>query len=209
MKIIANDCCGARIYNGVLKENYKTPFIWTRIHNRCFYNLCKQYDLLNFNDFEIIKENDKMLFSMSFNDIKISFEHVIFNPKYNNPTKIPPDIHYNKPWKYIFEKWNERLDRMKNELNEPIFVFHLDENYIKLYRGKEYLYKIIDLFKQNNKKCLVMTDFDDVYLYNLPNNIKYIKIGNPKNVLQWMSDISANKNQEIFKALNDLNEVKI
>ena len=54
-----------------------------------------------------------------------------------------------------------------------------------------------------------MTDFDDAYLYNLSNNIKYIKIGSPKNVLQWMSDISVNKNQEIFKALNDLNEMKI
>ena len=95
MKIIANDCCGARLYNGVLKENYKTPFIWTRIHNRDFYNLCKQYDLLNFNDFEITKDNNSMLFSMSFNDIKISFEHVIFNPKYNTPTKILPKSSFN------------------------------------------------------------------------------------------------------------------
>ena len=59
MNIIANTCTSAMVYRDYLKEEYPNPFCWNFIAAEDYFNLIKNFDTLNFENFELIKKKRK------------------------------------------------------------------------------------------------------------------------------------------------------
>ena len=171
-KIICNDCCGAWIYKYVLKETYSTPFIWSRIHYDEFFELIKNFDKILFNEFILEKDDDELkTFNINVSNIHLHYIHYIFDSNCNELQKKNGEVRYNKIWEYVVDKYTERLDKMLTNTEKPIFIFHCDKNYIKLFGRYDYIFKIIEYVKINNINLLLLSDME---FSNLPTNIKYI-----------------------------------
>lgn len=128
MNIITNNCLGGFIYRDILKSEYQNPFIWTYIKTNEFIFLCENYNKINFHNYELGKKGNTKnnLFIKIDNKIDLDFHHIWFDETCLIPTIKESingcDIHYNKPWEYIIEKYEKRLNRMDNKK----FYFYFD-----------------------------------------------------------------------------------
>lgn len=57
MNLICNSCVGGFIYKNELKSQFKNPFIWNIIDFNSMLYLVKNYENVNFNNYELIKDN--------------------------------------------------------------------------------------------------------------------------------------------------------
>ena len=161
MNLITNDCIGAFLYMNVIKENFKNPFMWTRIDLNEFYKLIKLYKEI---DFKEIKFTDRTslknnLFELCVDQkFNVLMPHMKFDKRCNKVIKRGNDVYYYKIWEYIIDKWYDRLKRMTEE---PIFVCHLD-------------------YKQTYDSTLDETLFNEIVKYCENNNIKSLFISQLK-----------------------------
>lgn len=138
MNIISNNCFGGYIYKNVLKAAYTTPFIWNRIHNEDLIKLLENFNKINFKNVEIKKIGKNLedgFFITIDNLINVFYQHYKFDKNCNTPTLKDDvtnmlghwsiDIHYNKIWEYILEKYESRLNRMN--FNDT-FILALEDN---------------------------------------------------------------------------------
>lgn len=150
MNIISNNCLGGYIYRDILKEEYQNPFIWTRLDNLDLINLLENFDIIKFENVELFKESNKLeKFRLRIDDkIKLQFNHYLFDQKYDKPTVIGIDVHYNKIWKYIIDVYLKRLKRMQKEID---FIF-IEDN------GTYNIDKIISIVQTKNIKTFIITN---------------------------------------------------
>lgn len=121
MFLISNNCLSGHLYKDCFKKEYNNPFIWTVINFENMLKLIKNFDNINFNNYELIKDENWNFSIIIDNLVKINYVHCKFDPRFKKPTKIGPDIFYNEIWKYIVLKYEERLKRMKQLNEKPIF----------------------------------------------------------------------------------------
>lgn len=177
MNVIGNNCIGAYFMNE-WKEEYKNPFIWHILLFNDMLNLIKNYDNINFLDYEIAKSELKPGYLNTFkllvnNKITIHYPHYKFKADENVPKVIHVDVYYNKIWEYVVKKYEKRLLRMTEK---PCFLIidghgsgigkwceytkEQDEQLLQL----ETLHKIVlitkykELLKYNSKNKLVIYD---------------------------------------------------
>lgn len=123
MNIICNSCIGGFIYKNELKTSFKNPFIWNLIDFNSMYYLVKNFNIINFENYELIKDS-KWNFSLIIDKkIKVQYIHYKFNSKAKKPFTKYINVFYNKIWEYIVYKYETRLKRMKIENSKPIFIF--------------------------------------------------------------------------------------
>lgn len=123
MNIICNSCIGGFIYKNELKTSFKNPFIWNIIDFNSMYYMVKNFNQINFNNYELIKDK-KWNFSIVIDGkVKIQYVHYKFDSKSNKPITKYIDVYYNKIWEFIIEKYESRLKRMKEENSNPLFLF--------------------------------------------------------------------------------------
>lgn len=148
--IITNNCLGGYIYRDILKEEYQNPFIWVRLDNIDLIKLLENYETLNFKNIEIFKESKKLEnFCLKIDDVvKIKCSHYVFDSKYNTPTIIGVDVHYNKIWEYIIDIYLKRLKRMQKEIN---YVFIEDD-------GTYNIDKILSILQEKKIKTFIITN---------------------------------------------------
>lgn len=120
MNLICNSCASGHIYKEILKIKYPNPFIWSIVDFDSMYYLIKNYENINFLNYELKKTQDWKFYLMIENKIKIQCIHYKFDKTYSTPTIKGIDVFYNKIWEYIVEKYEERLSRMYKE--QPIFM---------------------------------------------------------------------------------------
>lgn len=162
MNIISNNCLGGYIYQNLLKEEYKNPFIWTLFENPVEYiELIKNWNNVNFDNFELIKKGEE--FKNNFQimiDQKytLSFIHVFFDKDRNNTEKfehtariVGENIFSPEPWKYIVDKYTQRLSRMKQEKNMIFLYFEPNLKCSKLH-------ELPLILQQNKFKGIIFTD---------------------------------------------------
>ena len=123
MNIICNSCVGGFIYKNELKCSFKTPFIWNIIDFNSMYYMTKNYDQINFENYELTKDKNWNFSLIIDKKIKIQYVHYKFNAKCNKPITKYIDVYYNKIWEFIVNKYESRLARMKAENSKPIFIF--------------------------------------------------------------------------------------
>lgn len=120
--IIGNSCVSAFITNDLLHQQFINPFCWATLDFNSMYNLIKDYDKINFNNYELIKDKNWTFYTIIEKKIKIKWVHYKFSPKDNKIRIGKPDILYNKIWEYIIEKYETRTKRMIEHKIEPIFI---------------------------------------------------------------------------------------
>lgn len=190
MNLISNDCAGGFVYKFCNLE-FNNPFIWMRLQENDFYYTIKNYEKINFNNFEIDKSfiderpHNKMdIFKLKIDDkIEIHYTHYHFSAKDNKIRIVPPEIFYNKIWEYVVEKYTKRTKRML-ELNEkPIFFVNFPRRkYTKNMRNKllseNFKYKLIiiteneeDLKYANDDKLILIDKVDISSMEALPNKV--------------------------------------
>lgn len=135
MNLICNNCGGADIYR-LLGKEYNNPFIWCATFAEDFINLIDNYKNIDFNNFELIRltaaaaaaaaycefDNNKCICGIRIDNIfTIYYTHYCYSPLYSTPTKIGPDIWYNKNFEYVYKKYIDRKNKMLKENEIPIF----------------------------------------------------------------------------------------
>lgn len=175
MILLSNNCFGGFIYKNILEEQYNSPFVWCRIWEDDYFTLIKDFENINFMNFEIhkTKENEKIndLMECNFNiiidnKIKVFYNHYRFSSKDDKIRKDGIDIYYNKIWEYIVEKYKERTKRMLTDKTKPIILLHcqlghyynIQNDIIKLCNNKKYKYILLtntnEIIKNENNLIL-------------------------------------------------------
>ncbi len=195
MNIIANSCVGAFLTRDYLKEEFSNPFVWSYIDNKSFYNLIKNYDNINWFNYELIKDNNWNFSIIIDKQIKVDYPHYKFDINATKLTYFDEDkqnrnVYSNKIWEYIIEKYEERTKRMLNKNEKPLFLLatcydfnikdynhHYDIEWINNIDLLETKYKVILVskhFKFKNKLCYIYKHSKDNI--ELANEIYKMKI---------------------------------
>lgn len=131
MNIITDSCLGGFLYRDILKENYKNPFIWTRIGINEFIDFVDNFENIDFTNVMIDKDGPGLTNFKTIIDDKYTFtnRHIIFSKNdiiprvnYDNIHTDWVNVYYNKPWEYILEKYNNRVKRMDKNIVVAIYV---------------------------------------------------------------------------------------
>jgi uncharacterized protein (DUF1919 family) len=151
MNIISANCLGGHIYRDLLHVKYDNPFIWTRIDSDSFIHLLENYENINFNNFVLIKESNKLEnFRIIIEDkIKIQFTHHKFDKNSIKPTVKNVDVYYNKIWEYIVEKYESRIKR----LSKTIDLVAVDD-----WSDNINVYRILEICKNKNYPLFICTN---------------------------------------------------
>lgn len=122
MNIISNSCLGSFLYKDVLKTVYQNPFCWNVIDDDSLIYLIQNYDNINFNNFELVKDEQNNFYIIIDNKVKVWYIHY----RYSTTDKIirheGEDVFYAKIWEYIVDCYQRRLERMITSNENPIFV---------------------------------------------------------------------------------------
>ena len=163
MNIISNSCCGAYLMRNHFKTAYTNPFCWNVIDLKSYYYLIKDFDKIDFLNYELVKD-ENWNFSILVDDgnVKIQYIHYLFDAHattLQQKSKAESDVLvWNKIWIYITRVYIARITRML-ELNEkPVFLIaDVHDNDIRKY-NTHWLNKIDEL-STNNDVILVSNNY--------------------------------------------------
>lgn len=132
MLVISNNCCGGRLYQ---KTNHKfnNPFIWMIASYDSIFKVLKDFDKINWFDYELDKSKIKpYTYTIRIEKcIELNYVHYIFDPKatqiiqkksFDVEEHWTGDVCYNKIWEYVNEKYIERTKRMLELKEKPCFL---------------------------------------------------------------------------------------
>ena len=150
MNIISNNCLSGLLYKNHLNTSYKNPFVWTVIDYNSMSQLIKKWDIINFNDYELEKDNNWLFSIIIEKKIKIQYVHYHFDPMATTLVKYDYcDIKSNNIWEYITHKYEERIARMTEA---PMFCIM---NFSTIFPDAIYTDKQLnELCKYGNTKVL-------------------------------------------------------
>lgn len=156
------------------KEEYKNPFIWHILLFNDMLNLIKQYNNIDFLNYELDKSELKPGRLNTFkllvdNKITIHYPHYRFKADEPVPKIIHVDVYYNKIWEYVVEKYNTRVLRMK----EPPCFLIIDGHSSGIGNWCEYTKEqdkeILQL--NTNHKIVLITKHKELLSYNSENKL--------------------------------------
>lgn len=154
MNIITNNCLGGFIYKDILKEEYQNPFIWTLFDPDEYIDFIDNFDTINFDNYELIKEgnglsnNFQLLIDCKYH---LKFIHYNFEASADTPYIKGVDVYYNRIWEYIVEKYITRLKRMKAQ-KTTVFIYY--EPNLKCSK----LSLLPEIIQNHNYKCIAFTN---------------------------------------------------
>lgn len=162
MNIISNNCLGGYIYQNILHEEYKNPFIWTLFENPDDYiNMIRNYNKINFDNIELTRKGHGFSNNLQLlidNKYLLSFIHIFFDPTRNTtayfehtPRIVGENILTPEPWKYIVDKYKQRLSRMKKE-SSTIFLYFEPNLHCNI------LHDLPSICESLKYKCVIFTD---------------------------------------------------
>ena len=178
MNIISNVCSGAYLYKK-MGCKYNNPFMWSVLHYNDLKELCTNFENIDFDYALPIKcERVKDAWSILIDEkILVEYVHNLQNPNYSIPTKVNDNVLYNKMWKYTFDKYMERLARMKDTNENPVFLimdFKDDltyENTLDLIKNTKYKMIVFtnrDYKYKNESVMIIKTNLTDSQQFNYP-----------------------------------------
>ena len=171
MNLIGNSCLSSFITKEHIKEGYSNPFCWNVIDVNSFCYLIENFDKINFWNYELVKDKNWNFSIIIDNRVKVNFVHYKFSKDISKITVKGLDVFYNKIWTYIVEKYENRLKRMLEKKEVPIFI--IGSSYDKTFGAvdDDDIKKIAKI--KTNYKIIVTSDKD--IDFQLPNNVIYYK----------------------------------
>ena len=100
-----------------------------------FYNLLTGYDNINWEDIELSHRphpytKGQEVFELTIDGkVKLTFIHMVYDPRATQPIVNGSDVRYCKIWEYIVQKYQERVKTMLENSKPPMFVLeweHID-----------------------------------------------------------------------------------
>ena len=170
MNIISNTCLGALLYHKI-NQTYQNPFCWNVIDYNSFYYLIDNYNKINFNNYELKKDNNWNFYILIDKKIKIQYVHYRFKKDENKKINRGINVYWNKIWEYIVKKYEERLKRMLLTKEKPIFI--LGSIHKKHWYNKKQVKSICELCTKKGYKLVVVNN--NIDFSNEFTNIKFIK----------------------------------
>lgn len=155
---MSNDCSAGLIYKKVLETTYKNPLVFKKIYFDDFIKLIKNYDIINFSNYELKKDNDWHFRIEVDNIFTAELNHYRFDKTVDGIKKNFPDVYSNKIWEYIVEKYETRLLRMNER---PIFIGHYDYGQLGKWDPTLSVKKLNDFcsfLKKSNLPCLIISE---------------------------------------------------
>lgn len=149
MNIISNSCCGAYLMREHLKTEYVNPFCWNVIDLKSYYYLIRDWDKINFLNYELVKDENWNFSIIIDEKIKVQYIHYLFDPKAEKLASRSKSEHdvlvWNRMWEYVASKYEERVQRMLDTKEKPTFIIaDLHDNDLRKY-DKEWLMKIDEM----------------------------------------------------------------
>jgi hypothetical protein len=149
-----------------LKQQFINPFVWCIVDFNSCYNLVKCYDEIDFNKFELHKDENWNFSIIVDKIVKIQYVHYKLSRDYKELTVKGNDVYYNRIWEYIVAKYQKRIENVKSV--EPIFLFATANNGLsrhtpftlseqKQIENLNSKYKIIFSFKDMIKSDKIIT----------------------------------------------------
>lgn len=123
MNIICNSCVGGFIYKNELKTPFGTPFIWNIIDSSSMLYLIKNYENIDFGNYDLIKDKNWNFSIIIDEHVTVKYVHYKFDANANTPYVKYIDYYSNKVWEYIVQKYEERKNRMLADHSIPYFIF--------------------------------------------------------------------------------------
>ena len=123
MNLISQNCLAGNIYQCILRERFGNPFIWSVIDFDSMLYLIENWDSINFENYELVKD-EKFNFSIIIDDhVKVQYVHYLFDPNSKEIRYVsnPGNVYWDKIWIYIVEKYEERLKIMLENNEKPLF----------------------------------------------------------------------------------------
>lgn len=123
MNIISNSCVGGFIYKNELKCSFQNPFIWSLIDFNSMLYLIKNFNSINFNNFELIKDENYNFSIIIDKHIKVQYIHYKYDKNAIKPYTQHINYYSNNIGEYIVQKYVERKNRMLNNKEKTIYIF--------------------------------------------------------------------------------------
>lgn len=79
MNIISNSCVGGFITRDYLKQSFNNPFVWCNVDNKSFLNLIKNYNTINWLNYELVKDENWNFSIIVDKLVKINYTHYRFD----------------------------------------------------------------------------------------------------------------------------------
>lgn len=200
MNLISNKCIGCFINKDIYKQQHQNPFVGTQMDDKSYNELFVNYDVLDFNNFEITTDNGKCNGRYSIiidKKVKADFIHIHFSKDDTAPRKRNDywqlELFYNRPWEYLFSTYKRRLSRMHDK---PIFV------YLDLDNRKNY--ELSNIAKKFKKSILIIT-VDNNFPKNEYTKIVYVN-KEDWNKINWWKYIQDNYLNGILKYIDEIKE---
>lgn len=137
MNIISNCCAGAYYYRDYLKSQYQNPFIWNIISSYDIYNLIKNYDHIDFTNYEMIKYDRYFKTGLNGvvesqyhyvvglnidNTFNVFYPHNYYDPKRKTPVIDNACCWYYRNFEYTVDNYEKRVRRMLLSKEPPIYL---------------------------------------------------------------------------------------
>jgi hypothetical protein len=161
MNIISHNCLAGHIYKKYFNKEYENPFIWTVIDFNSMKNLIKNWNIINFNNYELIKDKNWNFSIIIDKLVKVQYVHYKFDPKINKLTKINGNFYYNKIWEFIIYRYEKYKEIMLKNNKKPIFCF-CNGNTIYpdcIYTDKQ----LLELNKYDNTRVIITNEKIEVH----------------------------------------------
>jgi esterase/lipase len=126
--IISNSCCGAYLMREHFKMEYNNPFCWNVIDLESYYNLIKNWNKIDFLNYELVKDENWHFSIIIDNIVKVQYIHYLFDKDVkvlSQKSKDESDILvWNKMYEYVVEKYEERVNRLLSikHIEKPFFI---------------------------------------------------------------------------------------
>lgn len=121
MNIISNSCIYAILCRDHWKCQYGNPFCWNYIDTENMYNLIKNFDNINWFNYELVKDKDWNFSIIIDNKVKVNYVHYKFNKNEKELTKHGSNLSNNHIWEYIVEEYEKRVKRMLEKKRKTYF----------------------------------------------------------------------------------------
>ena len=119
--IIGNGCFSTFLTKDYLNHEYVNPFIWSLIEYEDMFNLIKNYDNINFNNFTVNynKQDNNYFIILDDYHIKIIYLHYKYDKNAKKYTIIGNDGFYCDMENFLKNRWLSHIEKMKTL--KPIF----------------------------------------------------------------------------------------
>ena len=172
MNLIGN-CCISNFISKKVGEGNNNPFTWIDMDFDSLYYLMTNWENIDWNNFMLNKvkhpyQNCDLFEIVIEEKVHLRYIHYLYEKTALQPKVFGENVRYCKIWEYIVQKYEERLKRMLEQKENPVFItewehMNYDEAAFWKIEKEDLKYKLVVItynknLKTENKNILLIYD---------------------------------------------------